>query len=94
MIAKAISVAHTWRGGTIMASTMERAFELARSGGSASVVDIRRQLVREHHSDVTAHLGGVSVKRQLKIIIAAKAAEIKSIDPLLATDSIMAQFVG
>lgn len=58
-----------------MISTLARAFELAKSGGCESVVDIRRQLVRERHANVTAHLCGPSIKRQLKATIAAKATE-------------------
>lgn len=46
-------------------STLERAFELARSGRFASVADIASQLTREQHSSVQQHLSGHTIRRQL-----------------------------
>lgn len=46
-------------------TTLERAFELARSGEYAGVNDIRAKLKSEHHDQVEAHLAGPSIKRQL-----------------------------
>jgi hypothetical protein len=42
---------------------IERAFELARS---SSIDEIRRILRREGYSNVDAHLGGASIKADLK----------------------------
>jgi hypothetical protein len=43
---------------------IERAFELAR--GTANVDEIRKTLRREGYSNVDAHLGGASIKADLK----------------------------
>ena len=43
---------------------IERAFELAR--GTANVEDIRKTLRREGYTNVDAHLGGASIRAQLK----------------------------
>jgi hypothetical protein len=43
---------------------IERAFELAR--GSTSIEEIRKTLRREGYSNVDAHLGGASIKADLK----------------------------
>jgi hypothetical protein len=43
---------------------IERAFELAR--GSNDLDHIRKTLRREGYSNVEAHLGGASIKAQLK----------------------------
>lgn len=45
--------------------TVERAFELAKSGECDSVADIRRRLMQEHRSNIDAHLTGGSIRRQL-----------------------------
>ena len=45
-------------------NVIERAFELAR--GSASIDDIRKALRQEGYSNVDAHLGGASIKAELK----------------------------
>jgi hypothetical protein len=45
--------------------TLERAFELARTGDCTSVDDIRKRLKAEQYSQVDAHLAGASVRRQL-----------------------------
>lgn len=47
-------------------STVERAYELARNGPSTSVDDIRRQLEREGFASVSSHLGGPTLRRQLR----------------------------
>ncbi|QDZ08733.1 hypothetical protein FPZ24_15700 [Sphingomonas panacisoli] len=46
-------------------STVERAYELARSGTCRSVDDIRRKLTAERYESVQAHLSGASIKRDL-----------------------------
>jgi hypothetical protein len=43
---------------------IERAFEVARE--STSIEDIRKVLRREGYSNVDAHLGGASIKAELK----------------------------
>ena len=43
---------------------IERAFELARS--STTIDEIRKILRREGYSNVDAHLGGASIKADLK----------------------------
>lgn len=50
-------------------TTIERAFELAREGGCASVEDIRRTLSREGFSGVDAHLAGLGLRNQLKVLM-------------------------
>ena len=47
-------------------TTLERAFDLARSGRFASVSDIRLALKRERFDQVEAHLAGFSIARQLR----------------------------
>jgi len=46
-------------------STLERAFELARTGEYDNLNDLRAKLKAEHHDQVDAHLAGPSIKRQL-----------------------------
>jgi hypothetical protein len=43
---------------------IERAFELAR--GSTNIDDIRKVLRKEGYANVDAHLGGASIKAELK----------------------------
>lgn len=45
--------------------TVERAFELARSGTCASLSDIRTRLSQEGHEAVQQHLSGPSLRRDL-----------------------------
>jgi hypothetical protein len=49
-----------------MPTTLERAFDLARSGRFASVNDIRVTLKRERFEQVEAHLAGFAIARQLR----------------------------
>jgi hypothetical protein len=56
--------------------TVERAFELARSGECANVREIRDRLKEEGFSHVMEHLDGAFIKRQLsELIKAARTAE-------------------
>lgn len=70
-------------------TTVERAFELARSGSCASVQDIRRRLKSEGHDQVEAHLAGPSLGKQLRRLCedarkdTAAAAEIQQSEPSL-----------
>lgn len=50
--------------------TVERAFQLARSGECRSVNDIRRQLRLEQRSNIDAHLAGSAIRKQLMQTIA------------------------
>jgi len=47
-------------------TTLERAFDLARSGRYASVQEIRLALKGERFDNVEAHLAGRSLVRQLR----------------------------
>jgi hypothetical protein len=58
-----------------MMNTVERAYELARTGAYANVKDIERQLIKENHEGVHAHLSGDMLKRQLKALIKANREE-------------------
>ena len=45
--------------------TVERAYELARSGWFTRVDDIRQRLTREGHDAVQQHLSGPTIRREL-----------------------------
>ena len=47
-------------------NTIERAFELARSGEFRAVEEIRKQLLKERHDQVDSHLSGPMIRRQLR----------------------------
>ena len=47
-------------------STVERAFQLARSGGCRNMIEIVATLKRERHEAVDAHLAGASIRRDLR----------------------------
>jgi hypothetical protein len=51
---------------TSQPSTLERAFELARSGECAGTAEIRIRLKQEKYDSVEAHLQGPSISRQLR----------------------------
>lgn len=53
-------------------TTLERAFALAQTGGCRTVTDIRTQLKKEQFDMVDAHLGGMSIQRQLNRLLAEK----------------------
>lgn len=56
-------------------TTIERAFELARSGECGSVNDLRQRLRREGHESVHLHLHGASINRQLIDLMQAAKRE-------------------
>ena len=57
-------------------NTVERAFQLARSGEFRDVGAIRAQLLREQHELVDNHLAGRLIRRQLSgLCSAARASE-------------------
>ena len=45
---------------------LERAFELARSGGCTNIDDIVRKLKSENYDQVDAHMAGSQIRRQLR----------------------------
>lgn len=51
-------------------STLERAFELARSGECRSLLEIRQRLKAERHHLVEEHLTGHSIRRELSKLCA------------------------
>lgn len=55
-----------------MQSTLERAFELARTGPHGDLSSIRRQLVREKYDHVDPHLSGVAIRKQLNAILQSR----------------------
>lgn len=56
-------------------STLERAFQLARSGHCRSVDDVRQALRREGYDAVHEHLNGTVINRQLTDLIAEARAD-------------------
>lgn len=52
-------------------TTVERAFELARSGKCRSVQQIRDQLSKERYPFVREHLDGVAIRKQLTDVLKA-----------------------
>lgn len=51
------------------ATTVERAFELARGGVCLNMDDLRRTLKAEKYEGIDAHLGSGSLSRQLRSLI-------------------------
>ncbi len=56
-------------------STIERAFQLARSGECDSIESVQHQLEREDYTQVTLHLGGSLIRKQLRQAFARAKAE-------------------
>ena len=52
--------------------TIERAFQLARTGACHSVVEIRHRLHTEGYEGVHGHLNGSTIQRQLREALAAR----------------------
>lgn len=52
-------------------NTVERAFELARSGTCKTILEIRSQLKRERYGSVDSHLEGPVLRRQLTALMKA-----------------------
>ena len=53
-------------------SIIERAFELATSGRFTSVAQIEQTLKSENYEGVRSHLGGRSIRQQIKSLIAQR----------------------
>jgi hypothetical protein len=49
--------------------TIERAYELARSGRFRTVSDLETALIRERHTDAREHLAGLGTRRELNRIM-------------------------
>ena len=58
-----------------MKGTIERAYELAKSGSYATVKDVERQLQREQYEAIHAHLQSSMLKKQLKALIQGSRGE-------------------
>lgn len=52
--------------------TVERAYQLARSGDCRGLAEIAAALKRERHEAVDAHLAGPSIKRDLRRLCEAR----------------------
>ena len=59
---------------TTTTSTVERAFELARSGEYPAIADIRRQLKIEGFGSVDQHFSGPSLVKQLRALLPPQAS--------------------
>ena len=53
-------------------STVERAFQLARTGACHSVIEIRQRLNAEGYDGVHGHLTGSTIQRQLRKALSAR----------------------
>ena len=62
-------------------NTVERAYELARSGECASIADIRRRLSSEGCEYVTRHLMGRTIQRELRELMADSSDPFASQSP-------------
>lgn len=51
-------------------SILERAFDLARNGTCRSVEEIAKRLKQEHYESVETHLGGASLRKELRQLCA------------------------
>ncbi len=49
--------------------TVERAYQLARSGRFKTVGEIESALIRERYAGVREHLSGASIRKDLKAIL-------------------------
>jgi len=59
-------------------STLERAYELARSGPCISVDEIRSQLKRERFEAVDGHLHGSMIVGQLRALCKTRRAKVEA----------------
>jgi hypothetical protein len=61
--------------GARSAGTVERAYQLAGSGMCGTITHIEAQLVREHHTNVSAHLAGGVMRKALRKLCREAAAD-------------------
>jgi hypothetical protein len=71
-------------------TTVERAFELARSGSFRTIEDIGRQLKQEQRDSVDAHLSGGSIRKDLRQICAETRTARTGQPPTVAPPSLPA----
>jgi hypothetical protein len=57
-------------------NTIERAFELARSGDYKSITDLERQLRAEHYDAVAQHLQGSRIRKELQDLMRAAKTQV------------------
>jgi hypothetical protein len=57
-------------------NTIERAFELARSGEYQSIQDLERQLRSEQYEAVPQHLQGPSIRKELQALMRAARTRV------------------
>ncbi|HEX8644132.1 MAG TPA: hypothetical protein VF702_09495 [Allosphingosinicella sp.] len=62
-------------------SILERAFELARTGACRSVEEIAKRLKQEQYESVETHLGGSSLRKELRQLCADARARRLSPEP-------------
>ena len=55
----------------IQPSTVERAYELAKSGECANLDEIRHQLTLERYENITSHLMAPALSRELRALCRA-----------------------
>ncbi len=67
--------------------TIERAFQLARAGACHSVNDVRDQLLKEGYPNVLSHTSGMSIKKQLNAILAARGVSRTAVNEDDDTDA-------
>jgi chaperonin GroEL (HSP60 family) len=61
-------------------SILERAYELARTGACRSVEEIAKRLKQEQYESVETHLGGSSLRKELRQLCADARARRLSPD--------------
>lgn len=64
-------------------TTLERAFQLARSGDHATISEIRRQLKLEGFSDAPTQISGPSMLKQLRKLCEAARPVAAIAEPVL-----------
>jgi hypothetical protein len=62
-------------------ATIERAFELARSGSCRSIEEIVKRLRQEQMDQVDAHLGGHSIRKELRQACAESRSRRENREP-------------
>ena len=61
-------------------TTLERAFQLARSGEYSTISDSRRQLKTEGFSDAPSQISGPSMLKQLRKLCEAARPEVETVE--------------
>lgn len=63
-------------------TTLERAFQLARSGEYATISDIRRQLKQEGFSDAPSQISGPTMLKQLRKLCEAARPDVEQVEAI------------